>query len=355
MTGGSVRTLLAGAPRLAGRLLAVFAFYAAVGQLGLSFGLVRVVASTPGLVLLGAAGALLLLGAAETVTSARPRREAVARAILLGGAGLALAGTPASLVLRDTVTLTVLEGESLGPRDLPGLPELLLGEVTVLPHGPHLLSKTVSLEARRADGAPVRIGLFPPTAIGPWRLSVYRYGFAPAIEWIGADGALRGSGRILLGTIPHAEEEASLVTWSPETNVMMGAGTFPPKLEELVAGGDEHVFLQLEEATIAGHRRDLRDPDAYRWLADGRLVDPVFHLQVFRGRTSVFEGRLAAGAAVQLDGGVIAIAPDVAFFVELLATRDPWLTAAAGGLGLCAIGLALVTRNTVTRRLARRR
>jgi hypothetical protein len=355
MTGGSVRALLAGAPRLAGRLLAVFAFYAAVGQLGLSFGLVRVVASTPGLVLLGAAGALLLLGAAETVTSARPRREAVARAILLGGAGLALAGTPASLVLRDTVTLTVLEGESLGPRDLPGLPELLLGEVTVLPHGPHLLSKTVSLEARRADGAPVRIGLFPPTAIGPWRLSVYRYGFAPAIEWIGADGALRGSGRILLGTIPHAEEEASLVTWSPETNVMMGAGTFPPKLEELVAGGDEHVFLQLEEATIAGHRRDLRDPDAYRWLADGRLVDPVFHLQVFRERTSVFEGRLAAGAAVQFDGGVIAIAPDVAFFVELLATRDPWLTAAAGGLGLCAIGLALVTRNTVTRRLARRR
>jgi hypothetical protein len=355
MTGGSVRTLLAGAPRLAGRLLAVFAFYAAVGQLGLSFGLVRVVASTPGLVLLGAAGALLLLGAAETVTSARPRREAVARAILLGGAGLALAGTPASLVLRDTVTLTVLEGESLGPRDLPGLPELRLGEVTVLPHGPHLLSKTVSVEARREGGAPVRIGLFPPTAIGPWHLSVYRYGFAPAIEWIGADGALRGSGRILLGTIPHAEEEASLVTWSPETNVMMGAGTFPPKLEELVAGGDEHVFLQLEEATIAGHRRDLRDPDAYRWLADGRLVDPVFHLQVFRERTSVFEGRLAAGAAVQFDGGVIAIAPDVAFFVELLATRDPWLTAAAGGLGLCAIGLALVTRNTVTRRLARRR
>ena len=195
------------------------------------------------------------------------------------------------------------------------------------------------MPATSASGARVVIGLFPPVRVGGWLLSVYRFGYAPMIEWVGADGRRLGSGRILLGTVPHDDEEARLVTWTPAPNVMMGAGTFPPKLEELVRGGHEdRLFLRL-----AGERRDLRDPDAYRWLADGRLEQPLFFVQVLRGREKLYEGRIAGGSAARLeDGGLVAIAPDVAIFADLLATRDPWLPVAGAGLALLAAGLVLL-------------
>jgi hypothetical protein len=172
---------------------------------------------------------------------------------------------------------------------------------------------------------------------------VFRYGFAPGIVWRSEGGALVGEGYVKLGTFRHREEDAALVAWAPEVNLMMGVGTYPPKLEDLLtdpsSGG--HLFLRLEEATIAGVRRDLRDPEAHRWLSDGRPVDAVFFVQAFRGKEKVYEGRVRAGESVAFPGGAVAIEPDVALWVELVAARDPWLPWAGIGLALLALGAAL--------------
>jgi hypothetical protein len=147
----------------------------------------------------------------------------------------------------------------------------------------------------------------------------------------------------MLGTLPHTEEESALVEWTPEANVMMGAGTFPPRLEDLVSppGADAHLFLRLDAATIAGARRDLRDPDAYRWLVDGRLEDPEFFVQAFRGKEKVFEGKVRGGEGVGFPGGALELEREVLLWVDLLAVRDPLLPWAAAGLALLAAGLLL--------------
>jgi hypothetical protein len=338
------------AARAGATLLVGFAFYAAAMDLGLSRGLVGAVASPAGLLLLLASGVLLLAGAAGALAAGAPGRAA--RALVRGGAGLALVALPLSLLLRDTRTPTLLEGEALEPRELPGAP-LRLDRVALRPAGPHVLSMTVDAHARGEDGAPVTIGLFPPTAAGPWRVTVIRFGYAPGVEWRGPDGQLLGAGRIALGTFAHAEEEAALVQWTPETNVMMGAGTFPPRMEELVSARErgEHLFLRLEEATVAGVRRDLREADAYRWLSGGRLEDPVFFVQVIRGGHTVYAGRVEGGGGVQFDGGTVRIDRDVALWVDLLAVRDPFLPAVGVGLALLGLGASLGAGAAVRRRL----
>jgi hypothetical protein len=326
----------------AGRLLAVFAFYAAALELGRGRGLVAAVASPPGLLLLTAAGLLLAWRTAREARrgGASPVRRA-ARVLVGGGAALALLALPASLVARDDRRLTVGEGQTVEAGGLPGLPETRFGAVTVAPEGPHLLSKTVSIEAAPQGEDPRPIGLFPPTRVGPWRASVFRYGYAAGVTWLGEGGAELVQAYVMLGTLPHSEEDASLVQWTPEPNVMMGAGTFPPKLEELVSPprADAHLFLRLEAATLAGERRDLRDPDAHRWLADGRPVDPVFFAQVFRGREKVFEGKVRGGEAVRFPGGVLELDRNVLLWVDLLAVRDPFLPWAGAGLLALAVGL----------------
>jgi len=340
MSGASppLAALARGGPHVAARLLGVFALYAAALELGVSSGLVGAVSSPVGVALLGVAGVLLVVAAVAALATP-PRR--LSRVAVFAGAGLALAALPLSLATRDAQVRTVVEGEALGPSELPGLPELRFGRTTLLPRGPGVLSKTVSIPAERVGAAPLTVGLFPPTMAGRWRLTIYRFGYAPSVEWRGPDGRLRGSGRIPMGTISHDEEEASLVTWTPEPNVMMGAGTFPPKLEELVAGagGSEHVFLRIEEATLGGIRRDLTDPDAYRWLADGRPEDPVFRVRVLRGREVLFEGRVRGGETLRFGGGELTFAPDVALWVDVFAAHDPWLPLAGLGLVLLALGV----------------
>ena len=63
--------------------------------------------------------------------------------------------------------------------------------------------------------------------------------------------------------------------------------------------------------------------------------------QVFRGRERVFDGRVHAGETVQFPGGTLELAPDVLLWVDLLATRDPWLPLAIAGLALIVLGAAL--------------
>jgi len=327
----------------AASLLVLLAFYAAILDLGRGVGFVGAVVSPFGLVLLVGAGLLLALRAVRVVRAPGPRPLRAARALLAGGGALVLVASPASLLLRDVDVLTVGEGEEIRGERHPDLPPLRFGRVTVAPRGPHVLSKTVSIQVEAPGEPPTSIGLFPPTPLAGWRFSVMRYGYAAGIHWLGPGGTLIQTAFVELGTLTHREEDAALVTWAPETNVMMGAGTFPPKLEELVSqpGSGAHVFLRLDEATIAGSRRDLRDPDAYRWLADGRLEHAVFFVQAFRGKEKVFEGRMRAGEAVRFPGGALELAPDVLMWVELLATRDPWLPWVGGGLALLALGLVL--------------
>lgn len=329
--------------RLAARLLVAFAFYAAALDLGASRGLVGVVGSPPGVILLATSGALLLWAALRAARSREPGVVRVANALLLAGAGLSLAAVPLSLVTRSSRTLPIGEGQELDPGSLPGLPRLRLGAASLAPTGPHVLSKTVEIEAVPEGAAPVRIGLFPPTPVGGWRLSVFRFGYAPGVTWIDHRAEPLVRGYVMMGTFEHTAEDAALVTWTPEPNVMMGAGTFPPKLEELVSPPESgaHLFLRLEEATIAGRRRDLRDPEAYRSLVDGRLEDALFFVQVLRGSERVFEGRVRAGESIRYPGGALEIVPDVLLWVDLLATRDPWLAWVGIGLGLLGAGGAL--------------
>ncbi len=338
------------------RLLALFAFYAAALELGAARGLVAAVASPFGLLLLAAAGALLAWRTArEAWRGGVPPARRAARALAGAGGALALLALPASLVLRDSRQLTIGEGQTLPAGRLPGLPETSFGEVSLAPEGPHVLSKTVAIEAAPAGGATVSVGLFPPAPLGPWRASVYRFGYAAGVTWLGEGGAGIVRAYVMLGTLRHSEEESSLVAWTPEANVMMGAGTFPPRLEELVSppGADRHLFLRLDEATIAGARRDLRDPDAYRWLLDGRLADPVFFAQVFRGREKVFEGKVRGGEAVRFPGGALELDRRVLLWVDLLAVRDPFLPWVGVGLLALALGLALGAALAAGRLLAR--
>ncbi len=325
-----------------GRLLAAFAFYAAALDLGWSRGLVSAVASPAGMALLVGAGVLLAWRAARALRSDGSILRRASAALASGGAGLALVALPASLATRDARPLTVGERQAFPPGRLPGLGPVRFGDVELAPRGPHLLSKTVSIEAEEDGAAPVRIGLFPPAALGPWRTSVFRFGYAAGVTWLG-DGGPLVQGYVMLGTLPHTEEEAALVQWTPEANVMMGAGTFPPRLEDLVSppGAGAHLFVRLDAATIAGTRRDLRDPDAYRWLVDGRPEDPEFFVQAFRGREKVFEGKLRGGQAARFPGGSVALEPDVVLWVDLLAVRDPFLPWVAAGLVALAAGLAL--------------
>lgn len=344
--------------------LVLFAFYAALEDLGAGAGLVAVVASTPGWLLLAVAALLLAVRAVGAARAPGPRSARIARALVAAGGALVVGGVPASLLLRDARPLVAGEGLELPAGALPGLPPVRFGEVTVLPRGPHLLSKTVAIEAEVPGAAPVSLGLFPPASLGGWRFSVMRYGYAPVVGIESADGVRFPKAFVPIGRLAPPPEDAALVAWTPEANVMMGAGTFPPKLEDLLSpdGSDLHVFLRIVQGTLGGVRRDLRDPDAYRWLADGRLEDPVFLVEVFRGRGKIAEGPLRAGASFPFPGGALEIGREVGMWVELVAVRDPWLAAVLAGLALGAAGtlvhlargIARATRAITTRAAAGR-
>lgn len=340
------------------RLLVLFAFYVAAVDLGASRGFVGAVASPVGLALLLGAGVLLAWRAFREARSAGPLPGRLARTLASGGGALALLAIPASFATREATVLTVGEGQAFEAGRMEGLPAVRFGEIRLAPKGPHVLSKTVQVEALEEGDVPISIGLFPPTKVGRWRMSVYRFGYAVGVSWLGADDAAPiVRAYVMLGTLEHREADAALVQWTPEPNVMMGAGTFPPRLEELVSppGAGAHLFVRLDEATIAGARRDLRDPDAHRWLVDGRLEDPVFRVEVFRGKEKVFEGKVRGGEEVRFPGGALELREEVLLWVDLLAVRDPLLPWAAGGLALLGAGLLLEALLALRALLARAR
>lgn len=324
------------------RPLVALAFWVVARELATGSGLVDAATSFPALVLLGAAGLLFAGSAVRAARTEAPAALRAARVLLRAGAALLVVALPASLATRASTTLEAGEGERFPAGD--GLPALAFGRVTLAPRGPGLLSKTVDVEVTEAGAAaPVHVGLFPPATLGERIVSVLRFGYAPGVTLLGPDGAPIAAARVPLGTLDQTEETASLVRWTPETNLMMGAGTFPPRLEDLWSppGTGLHVFLRMVRATLGGTPRDLTDPDAYRWLVDGRPEQAAFLVQVFRGRERVFDGTVPAGETAAFPGGSVALAPDVLLWVDLLATRDPWRPAVAAALAALAAGALL--------------
>jgi hypothetical protein len=347
---------LAPAPRWAARGGLALVAFALGAHFAADWSIPRLIASAPGIAL-GAAEALLLVASAAAALLDRsgPTPLRAARALVRLGLALLLAGVPGSLFGRTERTFTVGEGEELGPDALPGAGGLRFGEVSLAPRGEGpLLSKTVSIAARREGGEPFRIGLWPPTIVGPWRLTVLRFGYAPPLSWTDEAGRALADGYAMLGTFPTTEEDARLVEWTPAPNLMMGVGYFPPALEDLLTPprSDLHLFLRAEEATIGGARRDLRDPEAHRWLLDGRLEAPVWFVQVFRGKEKRWEGRLRAGEEARFPGGGVRIGSNTALWVEIQAVRDAWLWALVAGAAAIGAGAALWVAGWVGRRVA---
>jgi hypothetical protein len=347
---------LSAAPAWAGRGGLALAAFALAAHFAADWSLPRLVASAPGIAL-AATEALLLVAAAAAALLDRsaPPLSRAALALVRTGLALLLAGVPASLVGRTERTFTVGEGEVLGPEVLPGAGALRFGEVSLAPRGEGpLLSKTVSIAAEREGGARFRVGLWPPAIVGPWRLTVLRFGYAPPISWTGEGGVALADGYAMLGTFPSTEEDARLVEWTPAPDLMMGVGFFPPPLEDLLTPprSGAHLFVRAEEATLGGARRDLRDPEAYRWLLDGRLEAPVWFVEVFRGRERQWEGRLRAGEEARFPGGAVRIGPDTKLWVEIQAVRDAWLWALVAGAAAIGAGAALWVAGWVGRRVA---
>lgn len=342
------------APRLAG----LFVLWAVAHELATGAGFVAAVVRPPGSLLLVAAGAAALaagLGAPFAARGTAPGR--LARALALCGFGLLLLAPPLSLVTRETQMLRVGEGQELPAGALPGLPPLRVGDLALAPTGPHVLSKTVEVPLLTADGEEVRVGLFPPARLAGWRLTVFQFGYAPAVQWFGGDGRPIAEGFIMLGTMPRTEEEARLVEWLPAPNVMMGVGTFPPKVEDLVTppGSRWHLHLRLQEATIAGARRKLADPEAYRYVMDGRPSDATLFVEAFEGSERRYSGMIAGGSGAEFPGGRIYVAPQLALWAEIQAVRDPFVELfLIGGIALAG-GALIGGASFVASRLRRRR
>ncbi len=359
MNVAGVRRAFDLAPAWAARLAVAFAAWAIVLELARGSGFIAAIASTPGALLLGGAGVLLAASAMAPLLPGAKGGGAVRAARLLwrGGLALLLIGPPLSLRASDARSVRVGEGMELPPGWLPDLPPVRISSISVAPGGPHLLSKQVEVEAIRESGEPIRIGLFPPAGLGAWRLAVFQFGYAPGIEWSGEGGRQIAEGYVMLGTFPKSEEEARLVAWSPEPNVMMGVGTFPPKLEDLLTprGSRDHLFLRIASARVAGAERDLTGPDAWKWLMQGRLEDPVYFAQVFRGAEKVFEGRVRGGEEARYSAGRLLVTREVVYWADLQASRNPGARLVAAGAPLLAAGAALALGAAIAGRVRRRR
>ena len=335
---------LSSASRRAGTVAGVFLAYVIASMVARDEAFPEVALSVPGMIMGIAVVVLLFAGAAAAMldrgASAVLRG---ARLLLRTGLALALLGVPASIATRRVHLLQVSEHGDLDPGAPPELGRLRFGRITLAPRNDRwLLSKTVSIEAEHPGGPPFEIGLWPPATVEGWRLTVLRYGFAPEIDWRDGEGRVLAEGFAMIGTFPSTEEDARLVRWAPETRLMLGVGFFPPKLEDLLTPppGGNHLFLRLDEAVLSGERRDLRDPDAYRWLADGRIVDPVWTAEVFRGKARLHAVRLRAGESARFEGGRLRVG-ETALWVELQAVRDPFWRVAWAGAALIAAGALL--------------
>ena len=351
-TGATLAALSAPARRWAPRFAGLFVLWAIGMELATGQGFIAAVMSPPGILLLALAGLAALVAAAGEPFAGRGTAAGRAcRTLALAGAGLLLFSPPISLATRDTRMLKVGEGQELPAGELPGLPAVRVGEFTLSSSGPVPLSKTVEVPLLTESGEEVRVGLFPPARLGGWRLAVFEFGYAPAVEWFGPDGSLIAEGYMMLGTFPVTEEDARLVEWLPKPNVMMGVGTFPPKVEDLLTppGSRWHLHLRLQEATLAGSRRTLADPEAYKYVMDGRPSEPTLYVQAFEGTERRFAGTIAGGSGAEFTGGRVRVGKEILLWADLQAVRDPFVElflaggvllscGALGGVGVFALG-----------------
>lgn len=309
--------------------------------------------SPAGLFISGAAGILMTASAVSFLAGAggsggAPLPARLARALLWMGLALCFAGLPRSFAKRAVYAFAVGEGQTIPAGYREGLPELRFGPISIAPAGDNIfLSKRVNIEMSYMTimGAvkTLRVGLFPPARAGSWRLSINKFGYAPFLEWKGPDGATIRKSWIMLGTFQHTQEEASLVRWTPAPNLMLGVGYYPPKIEDLIRlpGEPYYLFVRIEEAAINGRRRDMRSPNAYRFMADGRLENPEYLVKVFRGAEKIYDGRVKPGENVVFPGGSVTLSKEVLLWVEIQAVLDRWLSCVEAGAAMIAGGALL--------------
>lgn len=311
-----------------------------------------VLMSNAGMIFSGIVSFLFASGAVSIITyrgsgNSGPRVSKFARGLVWLGIAMLLLGVPRSISEKERKVFRVAEFQGRDPNFLKGLSEIDFGRVTLASKGDNvLLSKKVDVEARVSmlEGYKLfHIKLFPVTRIGQWRLTVNQYGYAPFLEWMGPDGKPVVNSWIMLGSFPRQYGDSKLVDWIPPINLMLGVGYYPPARDDIfsIPGNPHRVYIRMEEATIKGVRRNLTDPEAHRFLSDGKPENPRYLIEIFKGNKRVLKKHLNAGEVARFPGGELRLSNNVLLWAEIQADRNPWIMAVGVGLYTLTAGLLL--------------
>lgn len=356
--GETPNTGILSAPAALARVAAAaFLVYSLVMNIAGGMNLPMIMLSKAGLFLSGAVSALMLVSAATFAVSARRggRLRAAARIFLWAGGAMVIVAIPRSINDEGKKVFKANEFQIIPANYLEGLSELSFGRVALRSKGSNaLLSKSVSIDAKAAmlDGDRMfRIGLFPSTHIGPWRLTVNRFGYAPYLEWKDPKGNSVIDNWIMIGAAPRMIDDMGLIEWVPSINLMLGVGFYPPVRDDVFGQMENphRVYVRLQEATIAGKRRDMTDPEAHAFLCDGRPENPMYLVRIFKEEKKIYDKKIKAGEKIVFPGGSIRLSSNVMLWVEIQAQKNNWLKLVMPGFMLMIISMALAALSTLIR------
>lgn len=329
-----------------------FLFYVLVLNVVLGRNLPSIFVSDVGIAVTGCISFLMLLSVVSfLIASFSENRQGtfrlIAKSFIWLGMLLLLSAIPRSVTGKGTQVFKVGEGQLLKANYLEGLSELQFGDITLESKGYNiLLSRKVDVKtavSTLTGDKDLHIGLFPATRIGPWRLTINKFGYAPFLEWMDENGNPVINNWVMMGTFPRRETDVDLVDWIPIVNLMLGVGYYPPARDDIFSqvGTPYRVYVRIEEATINGVVRDMTDPDAHVFLTDGKIEKPKYFVKVFKDKDVVFEKHLNSGEMAVFPGGQVRLSDNILLWVEIQAQKNPWLTFVKAGLYFILIGLLM--------------
>ena len=101
-------------------------------------------------------------------------------------------------------------------------------------------------------GGSVRVGLFPPSRLAGWRLAVFQFGYAPAVEWL--DDAGRGVRLLLSEDAAVAQSLAEELDRDNQARQEIERRILAEAVEdaaERVAGGDLAFSIAIDKARLS--------------------------------------------------------------------------------------------------------
>lgn len=348
--GGTPKTgILSASAALAKLMAAAFLIYSLVMNIAGGMNLPMIMMSKAGLFFSGCVSILMLVSAGAFALSARAggRIRAAARVFLWVGAAMVIAAIPRSISDEGKKVFKANEFQTTQSNHLEGLSELRFGRVTLRSRGSNaLLSKSVEIDTKvtMLDGDRMhRVGLFPATRVGPWRLTVNKFGYAPYMEWMDAKGNPVIDNWIMIGAAPRMIDDMGVIEWAPTVNLMLGVGFYPPLMDDVFGRMDNpyRVYVRLQEATIAGKRRDMTDPEAHVFLCDGRPESPIYLVRIFKEEKKIYDKKIKAGEKIVFPGGSLRLSSNVMLWVEIQAQKNNWLMPVMPGFMFMIISLAL--------------